>query len=140
NQLTRQAISPMGEKYVDQFWSGMYGALCSFGQSEQRLIWMRYSAFLIVHGIIFGFVKDYASSPADHAPTLLSTGLLGLSVCCVWAFLNYCGWKNQNMFFWYAWRLEFNAESLKLPTDFFGGSRPLEPFGPIYWSAQLLPI
>jgi hypothetical protein len=140
-QSVRLPISPVGEKYVDQFWSGMYGTLCSFGHSEQRLIWMRYSAFLVVHGLVFSFVKDCATKPDDHAETLLLTGLIGLVVCCVWAFLNYCGWKNQNMFFWYAWRLEFNkVDHMKLPTDFFGGSKPPEPHGSIFWAAQLLPV
>ncbi len=121
--------------YVDQFWSGMYGNLCSFGWSEQRLILMRYSAFMIVHGIIFGFLKDSLSKPDESAWILFSAGMLGLAICSVWGFLNYCGWYNQNAFFWYAWRLKFMNDKLKLPTDVFKGETPPGPSGQIYWSA-----
>jgi hypothetical protein len=49
---TQQEISPRDGPYVDQFWNGMYATLCSFGQAEARLVWMRWSAFLVVHVLI----------------------------------------------------------------------------------------
>ena len=128
-----------GDKYVDQFWSSMYATYCSFGQSEQRLIWMRYSALLIVQGIILGFCKECIAKPAENAPALFCAGFLGLALCSLWAFLNYCGWKNQNMFFWHAAQLKFKVDDLRLPTDFFIGIEPPEPYGSIYYSAQFLP-
>jgi hypothetical protein len=85
----RFEIPPKDTVYVDQFWSGMYGNLYSFGWSEQRLIWMRYSAFLIVHGIIFGFLKDSLSKPDESACILFFAGILGLVICSMWGFLNY---------------------------------------------------
>ena len=92
----RLEILPVGEKelFVDQFWSGMYNTLCSFAQTEARLVWMRYSAFLVVHGLLFNFVKENNS-----LDVVFFSGILGLVLCIVWAFLNHCGWKNQNVAF-----------------------------------------
>jgi hypothetical protein len=39
-EAMRQEILPKDQTgYVDQFWSGMFGTLCSFGMSESRLVW-----------------------------------------------------------------------------------------------------
>jgi hypothetical protein len=57
-EAVRREIPPKDNVYVDQFWSGMYGTLCSFAQSEARLIWMRYSAFLVFHSLLFNFIRD----------------------------------------------------------------------------------
>jgi hypothetical protein len=51
-----------------------------------------------------------------------------------------CGWANQNLFLWHAWRLKFKIGNLTLPTDAFAGLQPPCPNDSIYWAAQLLPI
>jgi len=136
-ELKRQEIPPKDGQYVDQFWSGMFGTLCSLAQTEARLVWMRYSAFLIVEGLLLNFIKDNLSK---HV-VVLWVGIVGLVFCSVWAFLNHCGWANQNLFFWHAWRLKFRMENLTLPTDAFAGAQPPPPGGDsIYWTAQLIPM
>jgi hypothetical protein len=136
-EMMRREILPKdGNGYVDQFWSGMFGTLCTFAQTEARLVWMRYSAFLIVHGLLFNFVKDNLS---NHL-VLLVAGIVGLVICGVWAFLNHCGWANQNLCLWHASRLKFRMDNLTLPTDAFAGAQPPSPGDSIYWTAQTLPI
>jgi hypothetical protein len=130
----RREILPKDGKYVDQFWSGMFGTLCTFGQGEARLVWMRYSAFLVVHGLIFNVLKDHLS---EDGWLLAIIGFSGLILCGVWAILNYAGWKNQNFLYWQAWHLKF--DNLTLPTDAFGGQQPPAPGDIIYWTAQSLP-
>lgn len=142
-QMRRNTPPQDGEKgYVDQFWIGMFSTLCSFAQSESRLIWMRYSAFLIVHGLLLKFILDSMADKElklDHL-LLLFASALGLLFCGVWAYLNHCGWANQNLFLWYAWRLKFSMGSFTPPTEAFEGVRPPAPGDSIYWTAQLLPF
>jgi hypothetical protein len=138
---TSEEVRPHSDKgYVDQFWSGMFSTFCSFAQTEARLIWMRYSAFLVVHGLLFNFVKDHL---ADRN-VLLGGGVAGLFVCGVWAFLNYCGWVNLYFYLWHASRLKFfNLDAsvpLMLPTDSFIGETQPRPKGSVYRTAQLLPL
>jgi hypothetical protein len=133
--MQQQILPRDGGRYVDQFWSGMYSTLCSFAQTEARLVWMRYSAFLIVHGLLFNFVKDQIH---NHTLVLVAS-LVGLIICSIWAFLNHCGWTNQNLYLWHAAQLKFSMD-LTLPTDHFVGQQPPPPGDSIYWTAQLLPI
>src|SRR5258706_3154234 len=127
---TRREISPSDpEGYVDQFWSGMFATLCSFGQAESRLVWMRWSAFLVVHVLILSFLRDIKD---NQSFVYLVLGVSGLALSGIWAYLNHLGWVNQNVFYWYAARLNFKDKSqdIMLPTDeFAAGKQPGKPGG-----------
>jgi len=132
-----QDVSPFDEKnqYSDIFWASMYGTLCRFGLNETRLVWMRASAFLIVHGVLLQSALDPQNSDLLSAYALQVAGLV---LACLWSIMNYLGWMNQDRWYWYAAMFKFEKIQVPLPTDYFRGSQPQKPGGHIYVITQIV--
>ncbi|MEE9465252.1 MAG: hypothetical protein V3W14_06765 [Candidatus Neomarinimicrobiota bacterium] len=129
-----------GTKFSDIFWSNLYGSLCRWGHMETRLIWMRYSAFLVVHAALVHLVGPEAIALAIKPESSTSWIVLILSFAgyllgCFWWSMNYFGWWNQNLFYTYASNLKFEIQH-PLPTDYWRGEDKIRPKGRIYSLAQ----
>src|SRR5688500_4553915 len=101
-----------GTSYNDQFWIACYSTICNFGLTEVRLIWMRYSAFLIAHSTLLGLM-GFAWNAAGRF--LLIQSVVGLVLTLLWMMMNSLGWTNQNLWYWQAANLRFSGLSIRLP-------------------------
>ena len=125
-----------GAKYEDGFYATLYSALASFGQNEQRLIWMRYAGFLVLQGFL---VSTFLSGHVERK-LLAPLGLAGMASSAAWHFLNFAGWLNQNYWFSRAASLRFTGLTVQLPTDYWTDLASLRPTGIIYRVAQFVAI
>ena len=133
----RQEVPPHDkERYSDIYWASIYGTLCSFGQNETRLIWMRSSVFLVVHGTLMHLTVTRTSENTEPVPILILTAL-GVALAFIWYLMNYWGWMNQDRWYWLAARLHFTEVHVLLPTDFWATDEPPKPGGEIYCATQV---
>lgn len=116
----------------------LYRAAVSFGTNETRLIWSRYTGFLVINGF---FTNALLSKwvPPQNSSLLLIGGALALLVNAVWHTLNFSGWLNQIRWYRIAGNLDESLGQWKLPTDDFK-EKVKRPCGWIYWIAQLVPM
>lgn len=124
--------------YIDPFWAGLYATGAAFGANETALVWSRYTGFLVLHAFLVKIVSDHGH-PDQGVLSLVAAGL-GLAVTCVWHWLNYCGWLNQNLWYWTAARIRFSEVKVVLPTKYWEGTDVPKPYGSIYHLAQSIPL
>lgn len=137
-QKNAQKIPPHnGSNYSDIFWASLYGTLCRFGHTETRLIWMRSSAFLVVHAALIHLTVPKKSVSLEPI-VLLALALVGIFLACLWSIMNHLGWINQEIWYWYAAKLRFTKVNVALPTDFWHTKAPPKPFGEIYLIVQII--
>ena len=126
------------EEWPEPALATLYRATVSFGTQETQLIWTRYAGFLVLNGFLSSAYAEMSRQP-QNAWILLTIGVLGLIANAVWHTLNFAGWKNMCLFYHLAAKLSPRLDIFKLPTERFKDRIP-NPFGYIYWLAQLVPV
>lgn len=121
----------------------LYRASIAFGIQETTLIWMRYSAFLLINGFLVT-VLSKSNGESNFPKVLIIVGALGVFINLIWHILNFAGWYNQCTFYRIASNIipkyyEYYFDSKYLPTAHFNKEETSKPHGWIYWLAQSIP-
>lgn len=130
-------IKPTGNDYPEQFFSTIYAAHLSFADGERRLIWGRFSGFLIIEGfIINALLKEFNQQPLSIQ---IALSIAGCIVSIAWILINHAGWLSQNMWLKLAAGFNFSKLNIALISDHWKDEKSAHPAGSIYTIAQLIP-
>lgn len=133
-----KAVDCKNGDYTDSAYTGLYNTAVSMGINETTLIWLRYSGFLILQGLIVNSLKT-SFAPINYY-IIIPLCVIGYLVSAIWCILNYCGWLYQNLWYTYASRFDFTNLKIDLITKQWEKEKKRKPDGIIYYLAQAIPI
>jgi hypothetical protein len=105
---------------------------------EANLVWLRYTAFVVLNGFLVNAIAQDASDGKMSDLMFILIGVFGMTLNASWHILNYSGWKNQYIYIHYA-TISAGDRYMGRPYNDFTDPKNINDFGIIYVVAQIVP-